>query len=166
MTCPPSPSGIEFNKHSCVASRWERFLMPTWACGNNILLLQPISIGELRKPGVFIRTACSAAKGIQQAGDASRLSDRSYATFGLRPMNPAANLRESLQNQRTGVVAQFFHRPQNARGRFFVRAALWRLCMGGFGLPGFYDRSTTPCTVASLLRVVAKWRCSFIGASP
>lgn len=37
--------------------------------------------------------------------------------------------------------------------------------MGGFGLPGFYDRSTTPCTVASLHRVVARWRCSFIGAS-
>ena len=76
-------------------------------------------------------------------------SDRSYTTFGLRLMNLAANLRGSLQIQRMGVVAQFFHRPQNAQGRFFVRAALWRLCMGGFGLPGFYDRSTTPCTVAS-----------------
>lgn len=71
-------------------------------------------------------------------------------------MNLAPNLRGSLQIQRMGVVAQFFHRPQNAQGRFFVRAALWQLCMGGFGLPGFYDRSTTPCTVASLLRVVAK----------
>src|SRR5437868_9717472 len=29
--------------------------------------------------------------------------------------------------------------------------------MGGFGLPGSYDRSTTPCTVASLSRVVASW---------
>jgi hypothetical protein len=34
-------------------------------------------------------------------------------------------------------------------------AALWRLCMGGFGLPGSYDRSTTLCTVASSLCVVA-----------
>jgi hypothetical protein len=85
------------------------------------------------------------------SGIARSYADRSHIDFRLLPDLLAANLRGSLPIQRTGVVARLFHRSQNAQGRFFVRAALWRLCMGGFGLPGFYDRSTTPCTVASLI---------------
>ncbi|CAN2966783.1 hypothetical protein METHPM2_1150007 [Pseudomonas sp. PM2] len=66
-----------------------------------------------------------------------RLSDRSYTTFGLRPMNLAANLRGSLQNQRMGVVAQFFHRPQKRSRAFFyagcfVAAVHGRLRPAGF----------------------------------
>ena len=47
---------------------------------------------------------------------------------------------------------------QKASARFLL-AALWRLCMGGFGLPVSYDWSTTLCTVASLLyvRVYPQW---------
>ncbi|MGU9817453.1 DUF6124 family protein [Pseudomonas sp. LF135] len=32
--------------------------------------------------------------------------------------------------------------------------ALWQLCTGGFGLPGFYDRSTTPHTPPDLIFTV------------
>ena len=73
----------------------------------------------------------------------------------LRCESTLANLRPSLPIQRTGVVARLLHRPRTPQGVFFVLAALWRLCMGGFGLPGFYDRSTTLCTAVSLSCVVA-----------
>ncbi len=42
-------------------------------------------------------------------------------------------------------------RSTNLRMAHPFQPAWWQLCTGGFGLPGFYDRSTTPHTPPDLI---------------